>query len=449
MGGVALQCLLAGRERGNELYSCAADKEQAGLIYENAKAMVLADEDLARRVGRRQIKITDSKKRIEFRPTNSSYRVLSSDAFTKHGLNPSVVFCDELAQWPDRELYDVMISGMGARSQPLMFITTTAGVYRKAGVGYEQYDYACRVRDGRTVDPSYLPVIFEAPADLDPFDPKTWRIANPNLGKSNYIDHLVNEAAKARELPSEETKFRMLYLNQWVNAVNTWIPAERWRACNERIDEAVLLGEPCWCGLDLASVSDLAVLVLLFPRPENKFAVLARCYIGRESAAKRERTDKVPYTAWERKGFITFTDGEITDYDAIRRDIVDLKSKYQIREIGYDRFGATQLATQLEAEGLKMVQFGQGWQSMSPPAKELERLIISRRLIHNDNPVAAEHVLNAVAITDAADNLKIDKSKANKRIDFVAALLMALGRYLVAPVKSKADAKIDDYFMTL
>jgi phage terminase large subunit-like protein len=444
MGAVSLFCLFCGREPGSELYSCAADKEQAGLIYENAKAMILADADLSKLVTRRKIKIIDSKKRIEFRPTNSFYRVLSSDAYTKHGLNPNVVFYDELAQWPDRELFDVMTSAQGARTQPLNFITTTAGIYHPQQIGYIQYDYACRVRDGRAIDPSHLPVIYEADSKDDPFDPAVWAKVNPNLGKANFAGFLDKEANKAREMPSELAKFRMLYLNIWQSTVNSWIPHSKWKACDDVVDDAELVGQPCYGGLDLAAVTDLAALVLLFPRPGNKVAIRVFAYIGRESAAKREKEDKIPYTLWEQQGHVTFTAGEITDYDAIRAHLGTLKDRYDIKELAYDRFGATQLATQLQGDGFTMVQFGQGFASMSAPAKEFERLIISRRVIHNGNPVATEHVCNAVAVRDAADNLKVDKSKANRRIDVVVALLMALGRYMVAPVDA-VNGKLDDF----
>jgi len=431
--GICLFSLFCGGEQGNEIYSCAADRDQAAILYNTAADMVRSDPELEK-----HCEIRDSQKVIRFRPTKSIYKVLSSEAGTKHGLNPNVVLMDELHAWPDRELYDVMISGQGARKQPLNIIMTTAG-YDKDTICYEVYDYACKVRDGLIDDPTFLPLIYEAPKDCDPFSEAVWKDANPNYGLSVQPDFLQAEARRAQELPTYLNTFKRLYLNIWTDANESFISSEAWKN-DSTIDLKELYGLPCYCGLDLASTADTASFVMLFPF-NDKFVIVPRIYVPSNTALKRERRDKVPYSTWHRNGFIQYTPGDVTDYDYIRKDINDLSRLYNIREIAVDRWNATQLSTQLQGDGFEMVGFGQGYQSLSAPTKELEKLIISKRIIHNSHPVLAWMASNVVIERDSTDNIKPSKAKSTEKIDAIVATIMALGRYMVSPGESEATAE--------
>ena len=413
--GIALYMLFADGEAGAEIYSCAAEREQASIVFDVAAQMV-ANEPILR---------SNSKTfRKAIAKGASSYKVLSADAYTKHGLNTSCCIMDELHAQPNRELWDVMATSTGARTQPLTVAITTAG-YDKNSICYEVRDYAQKVRDGIIKDESFLPVIYSADLKDDFKCPKTWAKANPCLGVSIRQDYLEREAMKAAELPSYENTFRRLHLNQWTEQDIRWLPMDRW-------DEAEGFKEfedrPCYAGLDLASTTDITALVLVCPDENGCFDVKPFFWIPSENAIRRERKDKVPYTTWIKQDYIKVTEGDVVDYDQIRMDILEISEKYNIKEIAVDRWNATQIVTQLDGEGLNMVMFGQGYRSMSAPSKHLEALVMSRKLRHGDNPVMNWMASNVSIESDPAANIKPSKRKSTEKIDGIVAAVMGLAR---------------------
>lgn len=420
--GVALYLLFADREMGAEVYSAAADKDQAAIVFDVAKSMVEMSPALAKRA-------QTFKRSIVVPSTRSTYKVLSADAFTKHGLNAHGVIFDELHAQPNRELWDVLTTSVGARSQPVIFAMTTAG-YDRESICWEVHEYARKVKEGIFDDPSFLPVIYAADEGDDWRDSEVWAKANPGLGVTVSYDYLEGEARKAELVPAYQNTFRRLHLNQWTQQESRWLPMEKWDACAYPVDPKELEGRECYGGLDLASTSDIAAFVLVFPSQKEgePVQVLPFFWIPEENMVQRALKDRVPYDAWVRDGWMEATPGNVIDYERIRARIEALGERYDIREIAFDRWGAFQMSNQLQDAGFTMVGFGQGFVSMSPPTKELLRLVLSGKLAHGGNPVLRWMADNLVVSVDPAGNVKPNKKKSREKIDGIVALVMALDR---------------------
>lgn len=417
--GLALYALYCDGEPGAQVVNAAADREQAALCFEAAKQMVEAEPELAARS-------QPFKRAVVVPNSGSSYRVLSSEAYSKHGLNCSYIGADELHAWPDRELWDVLTTSTGARRQPLTVVTTTAGFDRHS-ICFELYDYACKVRDGIIDDPTFYPAIFEAGPEDDWKEPATWRKAHPGLGVSVKEEYFAAEAAKALQLPSYENTFRRLLLNQWTEQDVRWLSLEAWDACRGTLPD--LEGRACYAGLDLSTTTDITALVLAFP-DAGTVHMLPLFFVPEEGIHKRARRDRVPYDVWRREGHILATEGNVIDYDAIRAKVNELAERFNIREVAIDRWNATQLATQLTGDGFEIVAFGQGYASMSGPAKELEKRLLGRQVLHDGNPVLRWMASNVAIEQDAAGNIKPSKARSTERIDGIVAACMALARVI-------------------
>jgi len=429
--GICLYAFFCDNEAGAQSYSAAADKDQAAILYRHASGMIMNEPELAKRS-----KIYQAIKSIvRIDDPASVYRVLSSDAHTKHGGNSHMILVDELHAQPNRDLVDVLMTSMASkgRKQPLIIFITTAD-FNRPSICNEKYDYACKVRDGIIPDQRFLPVIYEAKLTDDWTTEEVWRKANPNLGVSVSIDYLKAEAKRAKETPAFENTFKRLHLNIRTESDSRWLSQDQWALCGDPVHD--LDGRPCFCGLDLATVSDLAAFVGLFPDEDGNYDVIAKFWCPIEGARKRSHKDRVPYEQWIAEGWITATDGNVTDYDVIRRDIQAFHENFNIKEIAVDRWNATQITTQLGGDGLEMVPFGQGYASMSAPAKELEKLVIGKRLRHGNNPVLAWMASNVTIEQDAAGNIKPSKNKSTEKIDGIVSLVMAIGRAIsTGPVK--------------
>jgi phage terminase large subunit-like protein len=428
--GLGLFLLTADGELGAEVYSFANDTDQAAIAHDTAKAMRMQSPQL-------KAQTLAYKRAIVAPRTQGSYRVLSSDAGTKHGLNAHGLIGDELHEFRDRHLYDALHTSTGARRQPLEFLITTAG-YDRNSFCYTMHDYALKVRDGILEDPEFLPVIVAADEDDDFTDPRTWAKANPGLGVTISVGYLRKEAEKASAIPAYENTFRRLHLNQWTEQSSRWLPMDRWDACGEiPLDLDALEGRACWAGLDLSTTTDISALELVFRDEEGIFKALSFFWVPAENLRRRAERDRVPYDQWAREGFIESTEGNVVDYDVIRARINELGKRYEIRELAIDRWNSTQLQTQLMGDGFTVVPFGQGFGSMTAPSKELEALVLDSRLAHGGNPVLRWMAANTAVKQDPAGNLKPAKDKSAERIDGIVALVMALGRATVATKPSE------------
>ena len=419
-----LLCCGDGEERA-EVYGCAADRQQASIVFEVAADMVRMCPALGKRV-----KILASQKRMVYLPTNSFYQVLSAEAYSKHGFNIHGVVFDELHTQPNRKLFDVMTKGSGdARMQPLYFLITTAGTDTQS-ICYETHQKAKDILEGRKIDPTFYPVIYGAKEDEDWTDPEVWKRSNPSLGITVGIDKVQAACDSARQNPAEENSFRQLRLNQWVKQSVRWMPMDKWDACAAPVDAEALKGRVCYGGLDLSSTTDVTAFVLVFPPTDEdeSFAVLPYFWIPEENLELRVRRDHVPYDVWQKQGFLMTTEGNVVHYGFIEKFIEELGEKYNIREIAFDRWGAVQMVQNLEGMGFTVVPFGQGFKDMSPSTKELMKLTLEKKIAHGGHPVMRWMADNIFIRTDPAGNIKADKEKSTEKIDGVIALIMALDR---------------------
>lgn len=422
---VALLLTCGDGEERAEVYGCAADRQQAAIVFDVAADMVRMCPALSRRV-----KILASQKRIIYKPTNSFYQVLSAEAYSKHGFNIHGVVFDELHTQPNRKLFDVMTKGSGdARMQPLYFLITTAGTDTHS-ICYETHQKAKDILEGRKIDPTFYPVIYGADESEDWTDPKVWRKANPSLGITVGIDKVRAACESARQNPGEENAFRQLRLNQWVKQAVRWMPMEKWDACAFAVNEDALEGRVCYGGLDLSSTTDITAFVLVFPPTDedDRYVVLPYFWIPEDSMDLRVRRDHVPYEVWERQGYLMTTEGNVVHYGYIEKFIERLGEKFNIREIAFDRWGAIQMVQNLEGMGFTVVPFGQGFKDMSPPTKELMKLVLEKRIAHGGHPVLRWMMDNIYIRTDPAGNIKADKERSTEKIDGAVATIMALDR---------------------
>ena len=331
---VALLLTCGDGEERAEVYGCAADRQQASIVFEVAADMVRMSPALIKRV-----KILSATKRIVFQPTNSFYQVLSAEAYSKHGFNIHGVVFDELHTQPNRKLFDVMTKGSGdARTQPLYFLITTAGSDTKS-ICYETHQKAKDIMAGRKIDPTFYPAIYGADESDDWTDPKVWKKANPSLGITVGIDKVKAACESAKQNPAEENSFRQLRLNQWVKQAVRWMLMDKWDKCSFAVDEEDLFGRVCYGGLDLSSSIDITAFVLVFPpvAEDDKYIILPYFWLPEENLSARVNRDHVPYDVWEKQGHLKTTEGNVVHYGFIEKFIEKLGEKYNIREIAFDR----------------------------------------------------------------------------------------------------------------
>lgn len=422
---VALLLCCGDGEQRAEIYGCAADRGQATIVFDVAADMVRMCPALNKRC-----KILTSQKRILYTPTNSFYQVLSAEAYSKHGFNIHGVVFDELHTQPNRKLFDVMTKGSGdARMQPLYFLITTAGTDTNS-ICYETHQKAKDILEGRKIDPTFYPVIYGTSEEEDWTDPEVWLKSNPSLGETIGMDKVEAACESAKQNPGEENSFRQLRLNQWVKQAVRWMPMDKWDACAFPVNEEMLEGRVCYGGLDLSSTTDLTSFCLVFP-PEDEdepFYVLPYFWVPEDTLDLRVKRDHVPYDVWDRQGYLETTEGNVVHYGYIEKFIERLGERFDIRDIAFDRWGATQMSQDLENMGFTVVPMGQGFASMSPPTKELMKLTLEKKIAHGGHPVLRWNMDNIFIRTDPAGNIKADKAKSTEKIDGAIAMIMALDR---------------------
>lgn len=425
---LGLYCLFMDNEPGAEVIVAAGDRSQASILHTAAKHLLESCPALARRakVYRNSIVVEE---------THSTMMTVSSESATKHGLNPSTVLIDEFHVFPDRELVDVLETGMGARRQPLTVYITTAGS-NKNGPCYKDWQRAEKIRDGILEDDSFLPCIYAAPPEADPFIEETWRLANPNYGITTKPDYFHQMALRAKQSASEEVVFRTLHLNQWTSTASRWIRHGAWEDNGDPLRPTD--GRECFCGVDLASTTDTTAFVAVWPDEDGTYDIHAHIFIPEETAEAASKRDRVPYLQWAKQGFVTLTEGDVCDYDVVRDYVLSFAEKNSVRGVAIDRYNATHLTTQLVAEGIDVKPFGQGFVSMSAPSKLLETLIIGKKLRHAGNPVLTWQMSNVEIKVDDAGNIKPSKKNASStgRIDAAVSLIMALGIASAEPPQS-------------
>lgn len=424
--GLSLYLLIGDGEAGAEVYCAAADRGQAGIVYNESANMAEASDFAPHLMIRR------SNKQIAYPRAKSLYQALSADVKTKEGLNIHGLIFDELHAQPTRHMWDTLRYGGASRRQPLLLAITTAG-YDRQSICWEQHQYADSILRGTNTDWTFFPFIAAAAPD-DPWDEETtWRKANPSFGITIDADDFRAAVNEAKQSPAKENSFRRYRLNQWTTSDVRAISADKWAACrDERITAEALAGERCFVGLDLSSKLDLTAAVLVFPRPGGEVAVLPYFWLPEEAAQDRERRNRELYLEWQRRNCLELIPGYAVDLGYVRRRINELATQFEIVEIAFDPWNATQIATELkEQDGFEVVEYRQGYASMSEPTKDLLAKIEGRKLLHPGHPVLTWMADNLTVETDAAGNLKPSKAKSTEKIDGLVALIMGLGRLLV------------------
>lgn len=372
--GAALLHLFADGEMKGEIYGCAADKGQAGIVYEVARDMIELVPALKKRA-----KVVDSSKKIIDRVSGSVYRVLSADAFRKHGYKVSACVFDELHAQPNRALWDVMTFGSGAsRKQPIWWILTTAGEDPdRVSIGWEQHDYAMKVLAGEIVDPTWYVTVFNYEGE-DIYNEANWFVANPSLGESKSLDSMREAAVTAKNKPENERLFRWLNLNQWITTkLSSWLPIDLFDKTVGAWNRADQLGKDCYLGLDLSTTTDLSALAAIFPPQGTQldWRVFWHCWIPEENMAERIKVDKVPYDKWAAGGWITPTPGNVIDYTVIKDTILEMNKFHKVIELDADRAFATMLIQVLEQEGMVCVDVPQTFVSLTDPLNQTQVLL--------------------------------------------------------------------------
>jgi len=420
IAGLVLYLLCADGEDAAEVYGLALDKDQASLAYRDAARMVALSPILAKR-----LTVARGSRRIVDESTASFFAVTAGDALGALGSNPQAAYIDELLAQPSRDLYDALRTGFGSRSQPLMILATTAD-NDPAGFAASEREWSEQVLTDPELDHSRLVVIHAAPTDADWTSPATWALANPALG--SYLDPriLAAECAKAVANPAAERAFRQFRLNQQTAQAGRAIDLATWDQA-EPIERS-LDSQPCYAGLDLASTIDLASYALDFPDGDGGHDVLWRVFTPAAAVGGLDRRTGGRASAWAAEGLLTVTEGNVIDYEAIKVALRADAERYDLREVAFDRWGATQLSSELIEEGFPLIQQGQGFGSMSGPTKELLRLVASGAYRHGGHPMARWQAGNLITRSDPAGNLKPDKARSRDKIDSIVAGIMALDR---------------------
>lgn len=421
---ISLYMLVADGEAGAQVIMGARDRAQARLCYDMARKLVSGSPAL-----RKRCRVTRSY--IEHAASSSVLRAVSADASNQHGLNASCIVADELHVHRDRELYEVLATSVGARAQPIVFGITTAGVYDPFSIAWEQREYAVLNASGELKDPTFLGVIYGTDKDDDWTDPEVWRRANPSLGVTITEDYLREEVERARVSPARQSSFRRLHLGQWTTEVERWLDPAAWAECGEPLREPTPF-MPVYAGLDLSSTTDVSALSILRRCDDETYDVEVYAWLPEADLLERERRDRIPYREWVAAGYLTLTPGNLVDYAYIKAKVFELADKYPGLSIAYDPWNATGLITELMGAGLPCLPTRQGFATMSAPTKEMERLVLGKRLRHANHPLLTSHVLAARVTTDAANNAKVTKSATASRVDACVATIMALNSAMLA-----------------
>ena len=441
----ALYMLAADGEGGAEVYSAGVVRDQARIVFGAAQAMARKRKAFLKRAG-----VEIFAHSIAQDETNSVFQPLSSDARTLDGLNVHFAVLDELAQHKRREVHDVIETALGKRLQPLLWLITTAGP-DQSGIGFEVHSYGKKVAEGSVQDDSFLSVIYNIDPEDDWTQPESWRKANPNWQISVRSDSIEQLANRAIQVPSFQNAFRIKHLNQWVNAAEAWVDSIVWSKQAVPADEEDFLGEECMIGLDLAAKVDIAAAVKVFRRPYTgdigkhkwQYTIIPKFYLP-EGAVKASRN--ASYEGWAIGNHIVVTPGDAIDFGYIQEDLREDCQRFNVVEIPFDPWQATQMAQNLMAEGIPMVEFPATVRNFSEPMKEFEALLRQSLLFHSNSPVMNWMVGNVTAIEDRKGNIFPRKQANNEaaKIDGVVAGIMALARWMFKDMTPTKGSILED-----
>lgn len=430
--GVALYCLLADKEPGAEVYSFATTRDQAGIVFNDAKRMVQQTASLRSHFG-----VEVLSHALYVPKTNSTFQAKSADGSTLDGLNTHLAVVDELHAHRTRAVYDVVETSLGKRVNSLMWVITTAG-FDTSGICYEVRTMVRNVLNRSVVDESQFGIIYGLDEGDDWKSLAALEKANPNWGVSVMPEVVTSLQKKAIAIPSAAGNFMTKHLDVWCSAASGWMNMPAWNKCaREELRREGFEGEPCYIGLDLGSKSDMTAKVLMFPREDRDgrtyFVTFADFYLPSRAI---ETSPNSQYRGWVEQGLIRVTEGAMTDFNVVEEDIREDLSRYSVQSIAYDPWQATQLISSLEDSGAPLVECRMTVQQISEPMKTLEALVLDGRIQHDGNPCLTWMMGNVVAKVDAKDNIFPRKERYEQKIDGPVAMIIAL---------SAAGAEQDDF----
>lgn len=434
--GLLLFMLTADGEHGAECYTAATTRDQARIVFDDAKAMADRSPGLRTHLG-----LAIMQHSLTVAHTASKATPLAAEGSTLDGLNVHFALLDELHAHKTRAVYDVIDSARGAREQSLLWTITTAGTDR-SGICYERRTHVTKILDRVVRDDRVFGIIYTLDDGDDHFDPSVWIKANPNLGKSVQLDELIAQARKAEAMPSAINNFLTKRLNVWVSGESPWMDMRAWERCAdlELRDLQAHAGAKVWMGLDLAQKKDFAALSIVFERdvlvkggdgvyaPQRVWNVCTRLYLNELAVSE---SGNAHLSGWARQGYVEVTDGDITDFDVVAEDLRRYCKLFDVQEIAFDPALSMYFAGKLIEEGLPLVEITQRALFFTPALLQVENMVLEKKLRHDCNPVMGWMVSNLVVKVSKFNELRAPtKERPENKIDGPMAMLMALGRAL-------------------
>lgn len=441
--GTGIYMLMSDKESRAEVYAAAAKRDQAMILFRDAVAMVDQSPALAKRIVKSGANPVWN---LTVPGTGSFFRPIASDD-AQSGPRPHCALLDEVHEHNDATVIDLMRAGSKGRRQALFYEITNSG-WDQTSVCWRHHDYSVRVLEQTEKDDEWFSFICGLDPGDDYRDEKVWRKANPNLDVSITKDYLRRQVREAEGMPAQQGVVRRLNFCEWTQLAEHWIEPEVWERNAGRVDPASLVGKRCFAGLDLSSTEDLTAYVLVFPQDDGSYDVLPHFWLPKANILRKGQQDRVTYDLWAQQGFLTLTEGNSVDQEAVKQAILRSATTYKLRDMAFDRWNSAKLITELMEEwgergeydeGPRVVKFGQGYADMSFPMKEVERLLLDGKIRHGGHPILSWNAANVVVKTDPAGNRKPVKGEneenRRKRIDGIVALIMAIGRAMVAPTQ--------------
>lgn len=434
--GVGLYMMTAVKEPRAEIYSAAVDKDQAKILFRDAVAMVDQSPALSRRITKSGGKDGDWTKvwNLAYLETGSFFRPISSENHGrgKSGFRPFCVLLDEIHEHPTDAMVEFTRKNVKGRPGALVLMITNSGVNDPGSVCLRYHNYAVDVAAGKRKDDAFFSYVCGLDVGDDWKDPNVWKKASPMLDVSVPSSYLENEVIQSLGMPARQNLTRRLNFCEWVDTASPFVDADIWRANGDRPEYAENMA--CVGGLDLSNKNDLTAFVLRFANG----AIVPYFWTPEEGLRQREDRDQAPYSQWVREGFLKAVPGTIIDYKWVARQIGDIKKRYDLIAVAFDRWGIDRFQKDMEEVGVdfNLVPHGQGFQDMSPSIQALEDDLMTRQLRHNNHALLTWCMNNAQVEMDPSGNRKFTKRKSTGRIDGAVALAMASGLYSQNPVSA-------------
>lgn len=422
--------LFADGEMGPEVYLCANDKKQAGIVFTAVKNMIENEPSPKELAPRCEIFDSAHTKSVLVHETSGVMQAITSTPVNKDGFMPSCVIFDEIHEMRRADFFSKMTTGSGTRQQPLTIVISTAGKDLTT-LGYAEYLVDKRIIDGKSKISDRCVVIYEASPQDDWTSEETWKKANPNYGVAIRPREFESKFAEALEDPEKEADFKRYFLNIWVSEASGWLKMPQWDACSDAVDLERLAKLPCWVGMDLSKRSDLTAAVCVWREELDDgpmYHVLPHFWIPEDGLDAKAHRDIAPYRTWEKAGLLTVTPGQCTDYAFVRDHILDWNAKYAVQELCFDEYNATMVAGELQEAGMTVVPIAQTHKNVAPATMELKNIVLQKRLKHGGNPMLRWNVDNVRVYSDRNGGESLSKKASRRRIDGLAALVTAMVR---------------------